>query len=695
MYQQGNFPLAQGQKDYVINFSTSFPITAPSLILVDVFNSAEEDPQDYLDGVIVNRTLFGFEFSLVTAPPSNNYVLAWLASDGLSGSPATSNGVPVSSFPIYNKPTIPDNTLFPVVLPNQGLDSVNIKWGMIKRLVAAAHQHRSSDISDAGVVGISALQAQNKEEALSAIGAAAAEHTHELSDLDGVSNTGLDLLTAESAAEARNSINAAAANHNHTISDIEDISALGISILTSTLEDILSVIGAAAEEHSHSVDQINSGLAAMNNFLRSSTALAARDALQIGSRIGWETSASFTNSRTLTADDFGTKFIVSGNLIYTIPSGINTRGQIGIYVAPSFTLGLQLGSGVSILDIFGNNIQSTFVNPLPSGFYVLECVNANTFVLIGCTSNFQKGLLSATTTAQFLTACGLDAENLPGTSSLGRNLLTVETQKDLNTLTQKKVLTAVTSSVFSNFWLANPAGLDFNVTSNISFLNILTLGDMQDGEVFTIRNGSSESLDIVSLAGAVTFNSLDRGIRLKPLEIISFAKNGDNNLLCNSVDISSSVATNFGYVSVDGNDLTAVPGDINRPYSSISGLVSAFPNSVNYAKLSAIVLPGSYTQAAIGVSWNQIGRELSIEFLPGTLVSMTNGSSLFTLGAGNLNISGGDFVMQGVGSAFASLQKTNPGKFFAKVNSVRVESISPTLTPPPVIAAINLSLIHI
>jgi hypothetical protein len=689
MYQQGNFPLVQGQKDYVVYFSTDFPVAPPSLILVDVFNSAGEDPQEFLDGVVVNKTSSGFEFSLVTPPPSSNYVLAWLASDGLSGVSAAINGVPVSSFPLYNKPTIPDNTLFPVVIPNQGFDSANIKWGTIKRLVAAAHQHRTSDISDAGIVGISALKAQNKQAALSAIGAAAESHTHALTDLEEVGNTGIALLTSESAGDARAAINAAPSVHTHVINDLEDISELGSAILSSNLANILGTIGAAASEHTHSVDQVSSGLGAMNSFLRASTVGSARDALQLGNRIGWETTATFSNSRTLSTDDFGTKFIVSNNLVYTIPSGISTRGQIGIYVSPSFTLGLQLGSGVSLLDVLGNNIQSTFVNPLPPGFYVLECVNTNTFVLIGCTSNFQKEILSATSTSQFLTACGLNAENLPGVSTLGKDLLTVAVQKDLNTITQKKVLTPITSSTFSNFWSSSPAGLDFNVTSNITFLNILTLGDMQDGEVFTVRNGSSQSADIISLAGAITFNSLERGVRLKPLEIISFVKNGTDNLICNSSDISSAVVTNFGYVSVDGNDLTAVPGDINRPYSTISGLIDAFPNSVNYSKLSAIVLPGFYTQAAIGVSWNQIGRELNIEFTPGAVVSMTNGSSLFTLGAGNLNITGGDFVMQGVGAAFASLQKTNPGKFLAKVNSVRVESISPTLTPPPVIAAIN------
>lgn len=680
MYQQGNFPLTQGQKDYTISFSAAFQVGAPSLILVNVFNSEGEDPQEYLDGTITGRDAFSFSFSLVTAPPSNNYVLSWLASDGMSSSINTAVGIPVASFPVYNKSSIPDNTLFPVSLPSSGYKSVNLRWGQVKQLMANAHQHIVSDISDAGAVGQSLVKSANPVAARAIIEAAAAVHTHTVAQLSDSTSIGRDLIKAVDFIAARTLLDAAPADHTHIVAELSDASNLGKQILQSDAANIIGLIGAAEERHTHTVTDLVAS-STVSSFLSATGQDSARTAIAAGNKIGWEATETLNTNRALTSADFGNKFTIGSNVSYTIPTGVNTKGKIGFAVLPNYALTIIPALGVVIYDAMGFEIQGLLGPALAPGFYVLEGLGSNQFVLTGFLSTFQRDIQSTDNKSEFITASGITISDIPGISPTALEALTSTESSGFSSVANKKVWANTSSTTFSDAWTENPAGKGFNVNINSAYFNVESIGSMQDGQSFEIRNAGNNIFHIVSLNDLISFNSLTSGVTVRPNQIISFTKLGEFNLIHSLSDISENVDNIFGYISPSGDDVTASPGDISRPYATLAGFVNAIPNTFSNPKISAIVLPGNYAQERIAIDWNLPGRELIVEFSDNCNVELTNGSGLFTLTAGSLRVLGGSFVMRDAGATFAIIQKESAGKFYAKVNSVIVETIANPATP--------------
>lgn len=385
MYQQGNFTLTEGQKDYTVNFSTQFPVSAPSLILTDIFNSDEEDPQDYLEGSVISRTTNGFSFSLITAPDNGNYVLSWMASDGLGNTPVTSSGIPVTDLPIFNGTSLPENTIFPAVVSNGANKSVAVRWNKMKTLIAASHQHNVSDLSDAGVIGINLIQASTQEQARSAIAAANTEHTHLSEDITDSSELGRSIIAAGDESEARTLIDAAPTTHTHTAEQI-GASAIGLNLITAASQAAArSAIGAVGESHNHVPDDITGATSIGKSVLTASNESNARAAILAANKTGWENNRTLVSSRNIDNLDFGCKFIVENTLTYTILTGISNLGKIGFYVAVEGSLTIEISLGVTIKDVNDNTI--TNLNNLPIGFYVLENIGLNNFFLSGYTNS--------------------------------------------------------------------------------------------------------------------------------------------------------------------------------------------------------------------------------------------------------------------------------------------------------------------
>lgn len=665
MYQQGNFSLTTGQTDYSVNFSTVFPVAAPSLILVDVFNSAGEDPQDFLDGVVVSRTTAGFEFNLVTAPASNNYVLSWLASDGLGTTPVTSNGIPVSDFPVFNGSSLPENTLFPVVIPNGPYRSATVRWNKIKSLMAASHQHNVADISDSGSIGRALVQSTTQNAALSVIGAAAASHSHTASQISDATTIGRGVITAADASEIRLLIEVPDLVHSHTSGEITDATAVGLSVLTaantSAAQTALNVPDIV---HTHTTSQISDASAVGLSLMTSANEEAARTAIMAASSVGWENTESLTSSRSLSVDDFGNKFIVSNVLTYNIPAGVDNLGRVGFHVLVDANLTITKALAVTVIDSRGNTISD--MSDLPKGFYVLEALGLNTFSLVGFSNAFQRSILNATDSAEFLTALNIEIDDIPGISNPALSLVTAATQAELNAVAGQQPLVLIDGSNFSSFWTGSPAGNMFY--SESTDLTIDSLGSMSNGQSFTIKNTCAENM-VISLGFPFTINGITNQIRLEPQESLVFTQLGLNNLSCNYPRTEQSDENFVAYVAPHGV-AGGVLGDITKPFSAVSLALSELaPRS----KRVIVVLPGEYDSNFISCVVNS-ATTVHIHFMPGAYVNLTSGSNLFELVQGSLFITGGRFYISDNGGRFAFVRTANAVEFNAEVDHIEVLS---------------------
>ena len=666
MYQQGNFTLSAGIKDYTVGFSTYFPVSAPPLILTDIFNSEEEEPQDFLEGSIIARTTTGFTFSLITAPPNGNYVLSWMASDGFGNAPVTSNGLPVSDLPIFSGTSLPDNTRFPVVIPNGAYKSVAVRWQQIKNLMAASHQHKVEDISDSGSIGRALVKVNTDQVAARAIiDAAQTNHTHDIVDINGTGAIGVDILEAGTAAQVRDLIGVSPIVHTHTASQISNSSDIGRSILTANdAAAVRTAISAANTTHTHAPSAIVASTI-INDLLTSTTEAGARSAIDAANVIGWETTATLSGSRDLVPADFGAKFLVDGYATYTIPYNITSLGRICFYVSGNDYLTIYPDTGVTVNDPNGNPI---IYSSLPKGLYILESVGTNTFCLTGYLSTFQRGLATATDTDTFVTALGLSIADLGVNESLD-DVFAATSQRELNAAVNKYEYTAITVTNASTYLDTNPAGKFFYTT--LTALNIYGLPGIQDTQSFIISNTGTADL-IVTPAGAVSINnSLTRAVRIPPNDYLEFINNGTDNLTCHYSVLPSSADQFTAYVAVHGNNATGVVGDITKPFASVPSALGQLPNT-NGSKRSVVVLPGNYAGASIACEVTTTSANTHITFMPGTYVSVTTGERLFYQSEGSLFIKGGNFTISGNGKRFAALSGVGVVEFNADVESIKV-----------------------
>ena len=668
MYQQGNFTLTEGVKDYTVGFSTYFPVSAPPLILTDIFNSEEEDPQDFLEGSIITRTTTGFTFSLITAPPSDNYVLSWMASDGFGNAPVTSNGLPVSDLPIFSGTSLPDNTRFPVVIPNGAYKSVAVRWQQIKNLMAASHQHNVEDISDSGSIGRALVQTSTAAAARQVIDAAQTAHTHDIADINGTGEIGVDILEAGTAAEVRALIEVSPVVHTHTASQISDSSPIGRTILTATnAAAVRTAISAANTTHTHTPTDIVAE-AVINDLLSAETDLEARSAISAANVIGWETTATLSISRDLVPADFGVKFLVNTHVTYTIPYNITSLGRICFYVSGNDYLTIYPNGGVTVNDPNGNPI--TTVASLPKGLYILESVGTNTFCLTGYLSTFQRGLATATDTGTFVEALGLTIDDLGVDDSLD-GVFAATSQRELNAAVNTYEFTEITSDNASTYLGTNPAGKFFYTT--LTALNIYSLPGIQgiqDTQSFIISNKGTADL-IVTPTASVTINNSVRAVRIPPNDYLEFIKNGTNKLTCHYSVLPSSADQFTAYVAVHGNNATGVVGDVTKPFASVPSALLQLPSTTG-SKRSVVVLPGNYAGASIACEVTIPSANTHITFMPGTYVSVTTGERLFYQTEGSLFIKGGNFTISADGKRFATLSGVGVVEFNADVESIKV-----------------------
>lgn len=672
MYQQGNFTLTNGQTDYTVNFSSVFPSIAPSLILTDIFNSNGDDPQDFLDGVVVSRTTSGFTFSLVTPPTNSNYVLSWVASDGLGMVPITNNGIPISSFPIFNKPSIPDNTLFPVVLPNGSLKSVVIRWSKIKSLMASAHQHLVADISDAGSVGSAVLKATTTSAGRAALEAAAVIHNHTADQISNASVIGRSILTGADAAAIRAILNVPEVSHTHTVGQLSDITEMSYNILTEAenAEQVRNLIEAPGLLHSHTISDISDMGSVGVSLAEADTPEEARSASNSLVISGWENSEVLNTNRNLSTSDFGNKFYVSSTVTLNIPAGITSFGKVGFYSITNGYLNISTALGVSLLDYKGTPITGTV--SLEKGFYVLEAVGLNTYVLVGYETSYQRGFRNATTAEEAVAALDLNVAQLAGVSEYGSTLVSAETNYQTRAIATSVYTVATTqSNLMDNIPsgpTVSPSGMLFLV--EIPTLDIADCGDMGIGQSFSVQNVYDDYISITT-SNSVTINDLTQPLYLAPGERVEFVKAAGfqttEELLCNYVNTLHLGI--YGYVSTLGNDLTGQLGNIDKPFLSAAAVLSAVDSGESDVCIK--ILPGEHTQENIKLTLSTSNRNIILDFSPGASVLITDGTALFTVVDGTLTVTGGDFNMVGTGGRFALVGDACT-KFYAKINGVNV-----------------------
>ena len=670
MYQQGIISLNAAQKDYVnIIYGNNF-VNPPNLILTDIYYGGTDETQEFLEGSVVSRTDNSFNFSLVTAPPNDDYYLAWMASDGLGNTPVTSNGLPVSDLPIFSGTSLPNDTRFPVVIPNGAYKSVAVRWQQIKNLMAASHQHNVEDISDSGSIGRALVQTSNASDARNIIDAAQTDHTHDIADINGTGEIGVDILEAGTAAEVRALIEVSPVVHTHTASQISDSSPIGRTILTATnAAAVRTAISAANTTHTHTPTDIVAE-AVINDLLSAETDLEARSAIDAANVIGWETTATLSISRDLVPADFGVKFLVSNpGVTYTINPVVTSLGRICFYVAADGYLSIAPITGVSVYDSQGTNIAAS-LSSLPKGLYILESVGTNTFCLTGYLSTFQRGLATATNKETFVAALGLTIDDLGVDDSLD-GVFAATSQRELNAAVNTYEFTAITITNASTYLGTNPAGKFFHTT--LTALNIYSLPGIQDTQSFIISNKGTADL-ILTPAGTVSINnSLSRAVRIPPNDYLEFIKNGTDNLTCHYSVLPSSADQFTAYVAVHGNNATGVVGDVTKPFASVDSALSQLP-STSGSKRSVVVLPGNYADASIACAVTTPSANTHITFMPGTYVSVTTGESLFSQTQGSLFIKGGNFTISAEGKRFAALSGVGVVEFNADVESIKVLS---------------------
>lgn len=671
MYQQGIISLNAAQKDYVnIIYGNNF-VNPPNLILTDIYYGGTDETQEFLEGSVVSRTDNSFNFSLVTAPPNDDYYLAWMASDGLGNTPVTSNGLPVSDLPIFSGTSLPGDTRFPVVIPNGAYKSVAVRWQQIKNLMAASHQHNVEDISDSGSIGRALVQTSNASDARNIIDAAQTDHTHDIADINGTGEIGVDILEADNAAEVRTLIGVSPIIHTHTASQISDATTLGKNILTSTAASTArNFLDVPATAHTHTPTDIDAAYF-ITDLLSSVTESDARSRIASANVIGWEDTDTLSVSRGLLLSDFGVKFLVSNPAVtYTINPGVTSLGRICFYVAADGYLTISPTVGVTVYNSQGTNISGSLLS-LPKGLYILESIGTNTFCLTGYLSTFQRGLATATDTDTFVTALGLTIADIPGIDESLDAVLAATNQRELNAAVNKYDFTEITIGNSDTYLTTNPAGKFFYTT--LTALDIYNLPDIQETQSFIISNTGSNDL-IVTPAGTVTINNSARSVRIPPGDYLEFIKNATNKLTCHYSVLPSSADQFTAYVAVHGNNSTGVVGDITKPYSSVAGALAQLPNTPG-SKRSIVVLPGNYTGASIACDVITPSANTHITFMPGTYVSVTTGERLFYQTQGSLFIKGGNFTISDAGKRFATLSDSTGAdliEFNADVESIKV-----------------------
>lgn len=666
MYQQGITPLTSGQTDYTINFSTAFPTVAPDLILTDVFNSNADDPQEFLEGSVITRTINGFTFSLIVAPPNGNYVLSWMASDGVAGAPVTSSGIPVTNFPIYNGTSLPDNTIFPVVIPNGPYKSAAVRWNKIKTLMAGTHQHTVADISDSGTIGRALTKTDSAIDARLVIDAARTDHTHLAEDIEDSNPIGRNIITAEDAAAVRTLLDVPANDHEHPAADISDSSIIGRSVLTASNVTIAqTALNVPDVDHTHSVADIDASVIGAS-LMSAASATAARSAISAANVIGWEIPSTALTTRDLLSSDFGSKFIVSSSVSYTIPSTANSVGCIGFYVEIDGYLSIVAELGVTLLDQRGQPITSAL--SLPAGIYILEGLGSAKFCLSGFSTTYQRNILLADNKTEFIAASQITIDDIPGiTNEDIFTLLKATSPETINSITNTQKVVSVSSTNISSAFSGNPAGTFF--TTTLSAININSIGSlMEDSQSFTVHNNGTSELVISPTSGISINGSTSKSVSIAPKSYLEFVKYGSNSLSCKYSEIPVLSDEYTAFVALHGNNSTAVVGDITKPFATVSYALSVLDAQ---EVRSIIVLPGEYAESKIKSNLD-LSTTTHITFLPGTYVNITSGTDLFIHTYGSLFIKGGNFKVSSSGGCFAFLNGVNVSEFNADIDTLEV-----------------------
>ncbi len=560
----------------------------------------------------------------------SGYTVMWQANDGVSTAVPAGPGYPVSNFPPFNKPNLPDSTVFPIVINVAGLRSYSLTWARLKSLLSSAHSHLISQISDITTIGSRLLRSTTSAEARAAIDASVSGHSHIADNISDATTVGKEVLTADTQAAARLAIGSAATVHTHVTTDISDSTALGRNILKSSSKaSARALIDSPATTHTHAVADISDSTVVGRDIVKASSPANARETIAAMSSNGWNGLVSITSSSSLDQDVYGkiVNFSTTG-VTFTIPSGISTIFRTGIFIPSGVAITLALGSGsVNLLSEDLVSLGSTV--PLFSGSYVLECTGLNQFVLSRYKNTFQKALATAVDQDAFKTNLDLNITDLMDLAPLVKSSLGGSTEEMSKPKINIKTPTYVSLGAvsLSSFFTDTAAGRLF-ILNQESNLTIDSLGSaFLDGESFEIQNlmGFHNSIYIPD---GITVNGVtDTVIPIKFGEIISFTKLSGvsgTEALASSISLAQPADHACSYVSTNGNDATAITGDINRPWFTIQAAVAAAEDNQ-----TIIVFPGEYVvpSGAHISATNKVG--VTLFFYPGVTVINRGAKSLF------------------------------------------------------------------
>jgi hypothetical protein len=619
MYQQGNFPLTEGQLTYNVSFSLEFPNTDPSLILTNVFNAVNQDPQLTLVGNITSRDQEGFTFELSTAPDSNNYVLSWMASDGLESNGITlvqTNGIPVANFPKFNNPFLPDNTLFPAILANGQKRSITVTWGNLKNFLVKSHTHLVEEISNASAIAKSFLTALTPSAARQVIDAAPTSHTHLPEQITESTSIGRALIRAADQFSARSLIAAAPAEHEHQATDIVAAPHVEEFLESQDEGEALEAIGAAASSHTHLINHISNAGITGKALLGAEEKSEAINILKAMPENGWRDGDAFSSTRYLNSSDYGKKFICSTTVTATIPIGLSGKFKIAFVVLVDNALTIAIDSGVSIYDYMYRSIPGSV--PLKQGFYILEHVDINSFILTGYENSFQRSVSSANNSTDL------------------RNLINLPVDEQLGITAQ---WATITNSI-ADAALEDLSNYTLDVNLPDPFSTLLLSSDLSIGKHYYIRNASqNKNLELLPGSGKYINFSGSGNFIVSPGEIIKVTLRASDRFEISYKD-TTALSPKTIYVAENGSDTCGQIGNPDKPFRTITFALSKATISCNNIHVKA----GVYTITT--PAFNNNLTEVNYYFEPGAEVYVS--SSAFILNKLNykINVYGfGNFIL--------------------------------------------------
>jgi hypothetical protein len=617
MYQQGNFPLTEGQTTYNVSFSLEFPNTEPSLILTNVFNANSEDPQLTLVGNITDRDQEGFTFELSTPPDSDSYVLSWMASDGLGTTVIQTNGIPVAEFTSFNNLQLPDNTLFPAILTNGPKKSITVSWGRLKNFLVKSHTHLVEEISNISATAKAFLTALSPSAARQVIEAASAIHTHTSEQISDSTTIGRGLIQAVDAAGARELIDAAAAEHTQPAASIDAAAHIESFLQSANTAGALTAIGAANAVHTHIINDISNAGNIGKAVLAAGDTETALSSLKAMPENGWRDGGSISTTRNLNTSDYGKKFTCSNICTISIPINLTGKFKVAFTVLVDDVFSIATESTVVIY----NNRYESVAAPilLKTGFYILENVDINSFVLVGYENEFQRILSSADNSEELKSIFSLPSDEELGVSAIWQ------------TVTDTIVATGITD--LSNYTL--------DVVTINSAIELSTA--LPIGKHYYLRNGKTNgNLTVIPGSGRYINFSGSPSLELAPGEIIKVTYRSTNRF---EVDYKYTNLANPKtiYVSANGSDDSGQIGNPDKPFQTITVALAKATASCN----TIHVKPGSYN--IFSTASNAALTEINYYFEPGANVFVNgpyvafylnkSGCKLNVYGFGNFSVS--------------------------------------------------------